>query len=569
MSKPADPPLVPQRSASEMLGGAAADPSTVAALIDNQVVDLTTLIVDKPSVLEAVSRMSPEGARVYKRSVALLLGMAVRRCGLGPLVIEGALGASLLCSLPDAASPETAAALTDTMRAMIGEAIPIGRELVPRAEALAHFAERGAERTVEFVRARNETRVDCYSVELGEGKGGRHLVLAHNGPMVPSTAMLDPSHLALEIVPGSARHYRLHHAVPSASGSFELASAPEPVLLGAYEARAAWNAHAGVRTVSQVNAAISGSRTKSLVQLAEAEHDMQVVQLAARIAGASVPPAERPRLVLIAGPTSSGKTTFAKRLCVALETLGARPQVISVDSYYRAWSEIDERGAKHVDWEALGSLDLPLLNEHLNALLGGREVSVPEYDMKTSTPADKSLWTPTKLRPGGLIIMEGIHCLNPELTSRVPRAEKFGICISPLSALALDDSRLLSSSHVRMLRRIVRDHLNRGRSAISTLRQWASVARGERANIFPNQNHADAAFNSALCYEANVLKAYAEPLLRAIEPREPEYGEARRLLLALDQLVAMPPTLVPPQSLLREFIGGSWYYDYAGWYQSA
>ena len=153
MSKPAAPPLVPQRSASEMLGGAAADPSTVAALIDNQVVDLTTLIVDKPSVLEAVSRMSAEGARVYKRNVALLLGMAVRRCGLGPLVIEGALGPSLLCSLPDAASEETAAALTHTMRDTIGEAIPIGRELVPRAEARAHFAERGAERTGEFVRA--------------------------------------------------------------------------------------------------------------------------------------------------------------------------------------------------------------------------------------------------------------------------------------------------------------------------------------------------------------------------------------------------------------------------------
>lgn len=165
--------------------------------------------------------------------------------------------------------------------------------------------------------------------------------------------------------------------------------------------------------------------------------------------------------------------------------------------------------------------------------------------------------------------MEGIHCLNPALTSKVERKDKLCIAITPLPALAIDDITLLSPTQLRMLRRMVRDFLNRGRSASATLKQWAGVARGERANIYPHQNRADAAFNSALAYEANVLRVYAEPLLRAIAPDAAEYGEARRLLGALERLAPMPATLVPPQSLLREFIGGSWFYDFAGWYKSA
>lgn len=277
----------------------------------------------------------------------------------------------------------------------------------------------------------------------------------------------------------------------------------------------------------------------------------------------------RPRLVLIAGPSSSGKTTFAKRLCVTLETTGLKPIVISVDSYYKAWQEIDSRGMQFVDWEALESLNLELLNAHLIALLAGEEVLVPEYDMRTSMPMSEDHWVATRLPAGGLVIMEGIHCLNPLLTPRVPKADKFQIMISPLSALALDESTFVSSSQVRMMRRMVRDYLFRGRSANSTLKQWPGVARGERKNIYPNQNNADVVMNSALLFEPNVLKIYAEPLLRTILPDQEEYAEAQRLLKLLEELVALPGNVVPPQSLLREFIGGSWFYEYAGWYKTA
>jgi uridine kinase len=243
--------------------------------------------------------------------------------------------------------------------------------------------------------------------------------------------------------------------------------------------------------------------------------------------------------------------------------------VISVDSYYKAWQEIDERGMQFVDWESLRSLNLELLNEHLIDLLAGREVFIPEYDMRTSMPMSKDHWTKMRLPEGGIIIMEGIHCLNPDLTPRVDREDKFQIMISPLSALAIDDLNFLSSTQVRMLRRMVRDYLFRGRSALSTLKQWPGVALGERVNIYPNQNFADVVMNSALPYEVHILKVFAEPLLKTISPELPEYDEARRLLSTLERVVSMPAHIIPPQSLLREFIGGSWYYEFAGHYKTA
>ena len=243
--------------------------------------------------------------------------------------------------------------------------------------------------------------------------------------------------------------------------------------------------------------------------------------------------------------------------------------VVSVDSYYKAWQDIDSRGMQHVDWESLDSLNLAQLNEHIIDLLNGKEVLVPEYCMKTSMPMSKEHWTKTKLSEGGLIIMEGIHCLNPGLTPRVPKRDKYQIMISPLSSVIMDDLNIVSSSQVRMLRRMVRDYLFRGRSAISTLRQWPGVARGERVNIYPNQNNADVVFNSGLIYEPHVLKVFAEPLLRSVMPDAAEYAEAQRLLTMLNRLVAMPSTLIPPQSLLCEFVGGSWFYDFAGMYKTA
>ena len=189
--------------------------------------------------------------------------------------------------------------------------------------------------------------------------------------------------------------------------------------------------------------------------------------------------------------------------------------------------------------------------------------------MKTSMPCEESKWVKTQLPEGGIIIMEGIHCLNPALTPRVEKSDKYQIMISPLSGTIIDDTTTISSTQVRQMRRMVRDFLFRGRSASSTLKQWPGVTRGERTNIYPNQNNADIVMNSSMIYEINVLKVHAEPLLKTIMPDHDEYDEAQRLLSLLEKVMPMSNHAVPSQSLLREFIGGSWFYDFYGWYKNA
>merc|ERR1711907_388931 len=194
-------------------------------------------------------------------------------------------------------------------------------------------------------------------------------------------------------------------------------------------------------------------------------------------------------------------------------------------------------------------------------LLSGKEAVIPEYDMKTSMPADRSRWTKMQLSPGkSVVIMEGIHCLNPALTAAVPKSQKFQIAIAPIPALQLDATHVLSGTTIRMLRRMVRTYLNRGRPVLTTLRQWPSIAAGEVNNIYPHQINADAVMNSELVYEICVLKVHAEPLLKTVPPSDPVYSEVKRLLKTLEQFTALPTNVIPPQSLIREFVGGSWYY---------
>lgn len=546
------------------------DEYTVAARLDNQIIGLNDLLPNDGNnyILQPVSRLTVEGNRIYKRSIAFILGAAVRKCGLGPISIMESVGCSLHFTLPDAhpITPETAATITTAMKSLIDEKLPINKVSLPRKGAIRYFLGEQAAHTLELLNSASETHIECYEIDLGSA--GIHRTLAHS-VFIPSTNLVNAEHFLVNVIAEPFPHFRLFYAAPSDStNSLEITPTNEPKLLEAYAVRKNWGLQLGLQSVTNINKAISASKTKSVIQLSEALHDHQVVTIASNIVLHPLG-STRPRLVLIAGPSSSGKTTFAKRLGLALETLGGKPTVISVDSYYKAWNEIDSRGMQYVDWESLHALNLDLLNEHLLQLLNGEEALLPEYDMKTSTPLPLSHWVKTKVPSDGIIIMEGIHCLNPQLTSRVPRDVKYHIMISPLSALILDDHNLISSSQVRMLRRMVRDYLFRGRSALSTLRQWSSVAHGERKNIYPNQNNADVVMNSGLIYEAHVLKVYAEPLLKTITPDLPEYAEAQRLLSMLDYLVAMPSTCIPPQSLLREFIGGSWFYDYAGMYQSA
>jgi uridine kinase len=539
----------------------------VALKINNELFGLSESIPETYSVdkSEPVLRSSPAGNRIYKRSIVFVLAAAIHHLNGGRLEVEETIGDSYIFSVAEMSANESNAnIITKAMEHVIAASIAISKIKLSRTAAIDYFEQRGSTQSAQLIRQGSESSVTCNACNLSGALNPLYTLFT--GPLVSNTSKVEAGHFRIAVYSTPYLHFRIFHAATnSVTNEFELTRPElvrhEPNFLKAYQDRKAWNKKLNFESVAKVNGAIIANQNKSVIQLSEALHDHQIVTIASNIAGK--------RLALIAGPSSSGKTTFAKRLCVALETLGLKPTVLSVDSYYKGWGSIDPRGKEYVDWEALDALNIDMLNDHLMDLLAGNEVLVPEYDMALSMPMSTDHWTPTRLAEGGLIIMEGIHCLNPELTSRIPPSDKYKIMISPLSAVIFDDLSLVSSSQVRMLRRMVRDYLYRGRSALSTLRQWPSVAAGERKNIYPHQMNADVVMNSGLVYEIHVLKVFAEPLLLSISPEYPEYAEAQRLVGLLSRIVSMPAHTVPPQSLLREFIGGSWFYDYSGQYKNA
>ena len=314
-----------------------------------------------------------------------------------------------------------------------------------------------------------------------------------------------------------------------------------------------WVEIMGVPTVGQLNSKVLAGDASELIKIAEAFHENKLAQVAGCVAEAN---RERGvRLVLISGPSSSGKTTFAKRLGVQLRVLGLNPVLISLDDYFvdREKTPRDENG--EYDYEALEAIDLEQFNDHLKRLERGESVDIPRYDFISGTRQ----WhdNPLQLDERSVLIVEGIHGLNPALTPGVPESRKFKIYVSCFTSVALDNVSRIATSDNRLLRRLTRDYRTRGNDALSTLARWESVRRGEEKHIFPYQENADVMFNSSLFYEISVLRRFAEPILREVPDTVPEYGEAKRMLKFLDNFIPISPEEIPPTSLLREFIGGS------------
>jgi uridine kinase len=295
---------------------------------------------------------------------------------------------------------------------------------------------------------------------------------------------------------------------------------------------------------------------QEFIQVAESFQDKKISRIADDIAARS----SQVRAVLIAGPSSSGKTTFTKKLAIQLKVLGFEPVLISLDNYYNPPSMAPKDEYGKPDLEALEALDIPKINEDLLSLFAGNEVELITYDFVTKNRISTGRYL--RLKENSIILTEGIHGLNPGLTPHIPDSQKYRIYISALTQLNLDDHNRISTTDNRIIRRIVRDHHFRGMSAKRTLEMWPSVHRGEKLNIFPYQNNADAAFNSALDYELAALKVYAQPLLKSVKPSDGVYTEARRLLAFLENFYQVPDSLIPTYSILREFIGGSgFHYD--------
>ena len=308
-----------------------------------------------------------------------------------------------------------------------------------------------------------------------------------------------------------------------------------------------------INTVYRLNKKIQEGKIKELILFSEAIHEKKIAEIANKIKEK-----QNVRMVLIAGPTSSGKTTFAGKLGMALRVQGIKPVTISVDNYFveRENNPIDENG--NYDFECIEAIDVELLNSQLSDLLSGKEVELPTFDF--STGHKKYLGNKLKLQEDEILIIEGIHCLNDELTNHIPKENKFKVYISDLTVLNIDYYNRISTTDTRLIRRIARDYQFRGYSALHTLKMWDSVNRGERKYIFPYQEQADCMFNSSIIYELAVLKNIVIPLLEEIDNSNPEYSEARRLIVLLRYFESINETdLIPNNSLLREFIGGSIY----------
>lgn len=516
------------------------DKTVIAALLNNDVVSLSAPVVVASSV-SPLTLDDAHGWRVYRWSLCFILAKAAHDVCPGLEVrVRHSLGRGLFCTVGWREGDDRAAvvaAIEGRMRAIVTDDLPIERRLLAYEEALERFRSTGQDDKLYLLAHRNPPvvlLVDC---------GGFYDLL--QAPMVHRTGLL--ATFALQPYEDG---FILRLPTRSAPHGLSPQVGPEP-LFNVYKEHIRWGRILGVTTAGELNRRIMDGEVDEFIRVAEALHDKKFADIAAQIDRSPT----HPKLVLIAGPSSSGKTTSAIRLSTNLRVLGHKPFIISTDDYFVG----DERNPRdengNLDYEHIKAVDIERLNHDLAELLAGREVSMPYFDFKEHRPHER----PGKfhLDEDQVIVMEGIHSLNPDLTPGIPRAQKFLMNVSALTQLAIDKSCRVSTTDNRLLRRMVRDWKYRGRSAVDTIRMWPSVLRGEERWIFPFQGLADATFNSALDYEIGVLKPYASDLLNTVKPSMPEYAEARRLSAILQNFMAIASSVVPGDSILRECIGGS------------
>lgn len=516
----------------------------VAAHINGELRELTYHIVTDSEVTP-IAIADSDGMRIYRRSLVFLMITVVEE--LFPnaqLGIDYALNfGGLYCDVRGRApfTQEELERIEAAMRELVKADIPIGKKRIPLDEALSYFEARGHIDKVKLLKTRQKDYLTLYT--LGEAKDYYH------GYMVPSTGYLQQFALR-PYGPGFVLQYPRRELPTIIQEPVEY-----PKLVAVYNEYGEWMEVMGIPDVGTLNEANHSGRMREVILVSEALHEQRIARIASDIAE------QHPhvRLVLIAGPSSSGKTTFSKRLSIQLLAHGIRPTTIGLDDFMvnREDTPRDESG--DYDYESLYSLDLALFNDVLLRLMEGQEVALPRYNFITGL---RETGETIRISQEHVIIVEGIHGMNPELVRDIPPSLIYRVYVSALTQLNIDQHNRVPTTDTRLLRRIVRDATYRGYLASDTLKRWESVRRGEKRWIFPFQEHADVMFNSALIYELAVLKPFAEPLLLQVKPRTWEHIEAKRLLSFLEWFVPVAPNLIPDNSILREFVGGSILRDY-------
>ncbi|NLL04711.1 MAG: nucleoside kinase [Clostridiaceae bacterium] len=515
----------------------------VAAKVDNDIKELSFHLYNNANI-EFIDLTNDDGMRIYRRSLSFVLIKAVN--DLYPdrkVIISHSISKGIFCEV-NGDTPLTAeevSKIEDRMRELIERKIPFVKKILSLDEAREIFRKTGRLDRFSAVEYRKKSYVTIYNCDGFEDY--------FYGYMAPDTGYL--------------KKFALKFYSPGLIMMFPDKTNPDIIpkfkeqkkLFSIFKEYKNWGRILGVANVGSLNALVKENKVNELIRVGEALHEKKIAQIADMIAFNK----HKKRVVLIAGPSSSGKTTFAQRLAIQLKVNGLRPVTISLDDYFvdRDRTPVDENG--EFDFEALEAIDLLLFNQHLASLIKGEEVGIPIFNFPNGCRED--FCRKLKIDEDQLLIIEGIHGLNERLTSSIPKESKFKVYVSAITSMSIDDHNRIPTTDSRMLRRIVRDFQFRGCSAINTIKRWPSVRRGEEKNIFPFQEEADIMFNSALPFELGVLKVLAEPLLSDVDSSQEEYSEARRLIEFLTNFVPIESKEIPANSIIREFVGGSCFYE--------
>jgi uridine kinase len=520
----------------------------VGAVVNGELRELTYPI-EMDARVRPVTMADADGARIYRRSVTFLLEVAFE--DLFPeasVTIDHSVSFGGFYCHVNGRPPLSRAELKQLkvrMDELVDANLPMLRQTVPLDEAIAYFESKGMLDKVRLLSYRQKDFLILYQLE-------DHRDYQY-GYMVPSTGYLKWFGV-MSMGEGFVLQYPRRHA-PT-----RLLPMPEyPKLLTAFRQYGAWLERLGIGSVGALNDAINAGRVREVILVTEALHEQQIAETAEMITDRR----GEARVILISGPSSSGKTTFSKRLAVQLLAQGLSPFALELDNYFvdRHLTPVDENG--EVDYESINALNLSLLDEHIRRLVAGEAVQLPHYNFKAGR---SELGETVQLKPDQLLIMEGIHGLNPALIPNVPAEQTFRIYVSCLTQLNLDRHNRISTTDTRLLRRIVRDRRERGYTAQQTIQRWESVRRGEKRNIFPFQENADVMFNSAEAYGISAMRPLVEPLLRQVPYGTPEFIEAKRLLSLLEWFLPIENLdLIPDNAICREFVGGSILQDFKLW----